>query len=365
MKMPLNVETFAKGNTRLYKQLFPDYWNHYMSLTDNSKQYDFATVDEEGNRISFAEKEEILNAEIRKEILRRANVPYAGDYPVEQWFNHPLIVHETFAVVNALVDMVLPDSVINSIGMFTDVRVGGFGDSFAFEVKPRDLFAVSKAGMGKNRGEMYKQFSGTVTVTPEFRQITVGVSLYRVLAGKESLAEFITKAQMALDAYTLFDATLGALTVSGSGGLRLSGYTQDGFIDLAQRVTAFNGGAKAVVIGTNVALNKVLPAGTAYRYMLDSEYVRLGYMRTAFGYDAIEIPQVANWQNPFFGLVKNNRLYLVSPASQKIVKLCLEGSTIANTTGNFELSTLSQTTTLMKAWGVAVATSAVAGAVDL
>lgn len=163
---------------------FVDYWNHFQSLNNKAKNYDFQKARSDGSQITFSEKEDKMNAMLKREILRHANVANFEQFPLEQWVTNPMISWATFAVVNQMVDLVIPDSIIDSLGIYTDTRFVDFGDSASFEIKPRDLFVVSKAGHGMRQGEAQKQFSGMVTLVPEMRELTTQVSLYKVLAGK-------------------------------------------------------------------------------------------------------------------------------------------------------------------------------------
>lgn len=286
------IMQFAGGEQMLapYVQ-FLDYWKHYQSLNDKSRTWDFQKTRENGTNITFDEKERQMNAALKREILRHAGVAHFDSFPLEQWVTNPMISWATFAVVNQLVDMVLPDSILNSIGLYTDMRQIDFGDSASFEIKPRDLFVVSKAGRGMRQGEVHRQFDGQVTIVPTLRELTVQVSLYKVLSGKESLADFVAKvirsleSEMARDAYTTFNTAMSALSTTGDTKLQYAGYSQSDLITLAQKVGAWNGGAKPVVIGTPVALLSVLPSDANYRYTLESDYVRIGYINTMATYD--------------------------------------------------------------------------------
>jgi len=358
-KLPVNVINFAAGNTALYEK-FIDYWKHYLK---KDGEYD-ATV-------SFSEKEEKLNAAMKKEILRVAGITNLGDFPLESWSSHPTLNWATFAVVSAMIDAILPQTIIDSIGIYTDVRTIGYGDSAAFDVEPRDLFVVSKAGRAMRQGELHKQFKGQVTVLPELRELSVVVSLYRVLAGHESLADFTAKAvrsvetAVTVDAYTTFATAMNALDNTGDDALRFAGYTQDTLVGLCQKVSAWNGGNKAVICGTQLALQDVLPADANYRYDLQSDYVKIGYVQTAFGSDILCFPQVAAYATPFTLSLADNRLWVISPSANKLVKLVLEGATLANTTGPYDNANLTQVTTLYKSFGSAIATNSVAGVIEL
>ena len=358
MKLPLNVIAFAGEKVNIYKQ-FKDYFNHYF----NKGTFD--------TTVSLAEKEQKVNMAVKDEIARHANLPTVEGIAPEVLASHPSFAWATFAVIGAMVDTILPDAIIDSIGLYTDVKVGGYADSFSFNVKPRDLFVVSKAGRGKRLSEIHKQFDGQVTVVPEFRDITVQVSLYKVLAGQENMAEFALKAarsleaQMTIDAFNAFNTAMGALNNAGDDALRVAGYTQSVLVEYAQKVTAWNGGNKAVVVGTQLALQNVLPEDANYRYELDSEFVKLGYIKTAFNYDIMALPQVANYVSPFKLALDDTKIYILSPSAQKILKLCLEGSTISITNGIYDNANLTQNTTMKKSYGIAVATNSVAACITL
>ena len=372
--VPNHIMKFAGDtNAALYRQ-FADYFAHYRSL-NGAKGVDFQkmTVNDAGQpvELSFSEKEERINQAMRREILRVAGISDTSGYPIEAWASHPTLRWASFAVVNAMIDMILPDTIIDSIGMYSEVRTIGFGDSAAFDVKPRDLFVVSKAGRGKRQGELHKQFEGQVTVIPENHLISVSVSLYRVLAGKESLADFVMKAVRSIetavsyDAYGAFATAMAALDNTASTGLRVAGYTQAEFTRLSQTVSAWNGGQKAVAVGTLAALQNILPADANYRYELESDYVKLGFIRNFIGTDIMVLPQLADYATPFGLKLSDNYIWFVSPSSQKLVKVVLEGSTLSYSDEPYANANLVQTSSLQKMWGTAVATNSVAGVLVL
>ena len=359
-RIPLNVMNFAQGKTDFYEAL-PDFVNHYRAEHYKANvSYD--------KSLNFAEKTQKMHDALLKEIKRHANVSTSEEFSLETQSTNPMFVWATFAVIDAAIDMIIPQTIIDSIGVYSDVRQGGFTDSFAFDVKPRDLFAVTKGSMGKRHGEIQQQYDGQVTLTPIVHDVTVGVDLYRVLAGYENLAEFLMKAtrsietQMSYDAYVAMNTAATALpTTPTDGELKISGYTQSDAIRLAQSVSAFNMGIEAVFCGTKSALSNILPNDANYRYDLQSDYVKIGYIRTAFGYDTMAFPQIADWKTPFKLLLDDTRIYVVSPSSQKIVKVCLGGNTIAIDGGVYGMANLKHVTTLKKKWICGVATNSVMG----
>lgn len=359
------IVSFAGDNIDVYK-LFEDYFDTYRAETGKTG-VSFDTTK------SLKDKETILNAQILCEIERVSNMKNTQNLPTAVFAMNPNVVWATYAVISAMTDLVLPKVIIDSIGMYTEVRVGDFGDNFSFKVSPRDLFVVSKHGRGRRRTELHKQFKGEVIVTPELREVTVGVALARVLAGQESLAEFVMKlvqsieSQMAYDCYAAFNTAMGNLpNTPANQALRVVGaWDAQTAVQLAQRVSAFNGGVKPIFVGTQLALSNILPNDANYRYELDSAYVKVGYIPVFQGYNCLVLPQIADWENPFAVKLDDTRIYIMATSVGKPVKLCLEGSTLTNATGTFDAANLEQTTTLFKSWGVGIATSAVAACYDM
>lgn len=268
-QVPSNVLAFAGENHLDIYKAFVDYWNHYQTEMNGKKGLFFhntKTVDGKVVEFSLSEKEAALNAALKKEIVRKAGISNIDDFPLATWATHPLLNFATFAVVSNLIDMILPQTIIDSIGIYSDVRSIGFGDTAVFNVEPRDLFAISKVGRAKRQTELKKQYRGQVVLNPEPRQIAVTVSLYRVLTGQESLASFVAKCvrsmetELTYDAYSAFSAALDLVDATASTGLRVAGYSQAEFVRLSQTVRAWNGGATPIAIGTQAALANILPA---------------------------------------------------------------------------------------------------------
>ena len=374
MKIANQILEFAgESNIAPYK-MFADYFNHYRSLNgEKNVEFQATTVTPEGVSVplSFSEKEEKLNAALKREIMRVAGIGSIEQFPIEAWANHPTLKWATFAVVSAMIDMDLPEVVMNHIGLYSDVRTIGWGDSAAFDVSPRDLFVVSKAGRSKRTTELHKQFKGQITIIPEPRQMAVMVSLMKVLAGKESLAELVIKMvrsfelELSYDVYNTMATAMAALSNTASTGLRVAGYTQAEFLRLSQTVSSWNGGARAIAVGTQAALGKILPADANYRYELDSDFVKLGYIRNFLGTDIMMLPQIADWTTPFGLKLHDDRIWIISPSSQKLVKVVLEGSVLSYADGAFANANLIQTQSMIKSWGTAIATNSVAAQISL
>lgn len=378
MKLTKNVIEFCETYPAVkpLTDMFVDYYSHYLHDVEKKDVGSFKTFEvAEGRQIqvTLADKEKVMNDEFRKTVYKLSGIQNESLMPSVVWSTNPSVGWWAFAILGTMIDAVLPDVLISNLGLYTDIRTIGWGESSVFNIEPRDLFIVSKAGRGKRVGEVQKQFVGQpVSIVPENHMMTVGVTLYRVLSGAESLARFAAKAvrsmevQVTIDAYTAFNTAMLALpNTPGNTQLRAAGWSQDTFVNFAQKVSAWNGGAQAIALGTKRALAKVLPLNANYRYEIDSDFVRVGYIRNLAGVDTMELPQVADWENPFGLKLNDDIIYIMSPSAQKPVKLVLEGTTLSYTNGQFDAANLTQTTTFQKSWGAAVCTNAIAASITL
>lgn len=362
----MNKTICFADNLPKIKAKFKDYMFEYMSETMGKKEFTYS------HQVDFATKEKDINKLMHDEIRKLSGIQFSDNISMEMWSQNPTYKWAAFAVVNSLIDMIIPDVLDKSIGLYTETRYIGWGDSAVFEVEPNDLFYVSKAGRNQRTVEFQRQYNTQVSIVPENREISVNVNFYRVLCGFDSLAKFVMKAILSLEAqiarevYTAFDTAMSALPATPADGeLQYAGWSQAAAVSLGQKVTAFNHGSKAVFVGTQAALQNVLPDNANYRYFLDSEYVTMGYVKNAFGFDCYVLPQIADWTNPYALSLKDDRIYVLSPASQSIVKLVYEGNTYSNTLAAQSTADLTEVTTINKSYGIGIATNAIAGIITL
>jgi len=364
MKLTNKILTYAQGNTAVFEK-FSDYMRHYRSEVEGVKALTF------DHNATLAAKEAELNKDLLSMVERYVGRGKPEGMNFAVWANDPTVKYHTFAVVGAMIDAIIPETIIDSIGVYADIRFAGFGDSFQFNIEPRDLFAVSRVSKGKRTGFCQKQFGTTKTLAPVNHRCTVQVSLYKVLCGQESLAKFTMKAVRSIESeltYNTYDAMVAGLNAitPGANTLHLASYTQDGAINLAQKVTAWNQNNKAVFVGTQIALSKILPADTNYRYLLDSDYVKFGYIKEFGGFGILVLPQIADYTSGTFGLkLADNEIYVISPSSDKLVKVGIEGDTLTYVDDIDSNANLTQNATINKMWDVGFMTSSIAGLIEL
>jgi hypothetical protein len=356
-----NVIAFAQTNNMMQLvEKFVDYFNHYCSEVKGNNGVNFV------KDISLDEKSKKLHENIEEAINKISGVNNIGFSEV-LYRSNPMYQWAAFAVISAMIESVLPDTLIEELP-FAEVRNGGYGDSFTFDIKPNDLFVVTKAGNGKRHVFAQRQYNGQATLIPENHMITVEEDLYRILSGKRNLAEYALKimqsiaTEISYDVYSAIDGTYSALPTQ----FKEAAYDQDTFVTLCQRVKGFNGGAKTSVFGTQLALSKVAPSNLINNNNLGEKFYTTGYLGTFMGVDLFEIPQKVIWNSATYAMkLDDTRLYVVSAGVDKLVKVGIEGETISYTTGLYDNANLTVKQTMHKKWKVGLISSSKFGIIDL
>ncbi len=140
--------SFQKINfsSEVEKDLIPawkDYVNHY-------RKENFSTKKIVNTKKTLAEKEALVNKMAFGEITKFANLDtsFIGQL---QMASNPMYRWAFFAVVNKLVDIVIPDVVAEDFYAFANVSTVGKGNSGKFTIKSSDLFEVSVNGNSRRR----------------------------------------------------------------------------------------------------------------------------------------------------------------------------------------------------------------------
>lgn len=362
-----NIMTFSNDNDVVIA--VKDYFNDYLKQHNKFDGY----VD---NTISFAEKEKNVNKLMMSAIKDLSGINFDSKLAsAESYAQNPNFRWAAMSVRDALIDMVLPDFVDRTIGVYTEIRSIPMGDSVRFEVEDNDLFYVAKAGRNQRTTEFQREDVGQRSIIPVNHNISVSVNWYKVVCGKESLAKFLLKAVMSIEAAMTkevaqaFTAAMAEVASSGAANLNVAGFgsgsDDSSVIKLVETVSAYNN-SPAIFMGTKVACHKLLPKNASTRISIDSDYVKVGYLNTIYDTDVMIMQQYADYGSTDYKLaLPDNKIYVISPAGQKPVKLVLEGATYTRSMESNDTADLTSNTTLNRSWGLGIVTNNVAGVISL
>lgn len=360
--LPQHIVAFAQDNVKVYEAM-RDYFNHYMAEVQgkNIGIYD-ATV-------SLSKKDEEMHKALLSEVKRLSGAEISADIPMSAWASNPAVVWATRTTLSMMIDAILPDTIIKSIGVYTDIKYGGFGETATYEVEPNSLFTVSKGADGQRTAFKQTQFRGAKTLVAENHDVTVSVPMYSVLAGQMSIAPFALKAIMSMDRAMTYDAydALEAVVNAASfpAALKKTGYTRANLLTLAETVSAYNNGAKATIVGTASALANVLPdSASGFRINTPADGMGIHLIKDFYEFDILRLPQVATGVN--YGLkLSDSKIFVMSTGADKIIKGFIEGDTLTNSNGFYDNADLSQNVTFNKRWKFDAVTNATMGVVTL
>ena len=344
MSMPNEVVQFAQtngGNTDFYVA-FQDYYF-------NRDKMD-------------SEKHDKLQNAFFAEIIAKSGVSRDG-LTTEAWVSHPSVQWAAFAVVDATVNAILPQVLTPAFGLFTDFRFVSLGDVVKFKIMPNQFFTVSKGGTGERTIHRQKDFAQDIIVAPVEHIVTVYTDMYRVLAGKEDIADFVARVVLAIEQAMYGDA-LNAL-MTGLTNLPVGSYNYTGAFDMktlvkmAETVQVYNAGVRPVIAGSATALMNVLPDSTlGYRGNYDANGGSIELIKNVYGYDVIKMDNAAAQGG---GLVlPDNKIFVVSPAQDKLVKGVVSNA-LTNSNQFYDNADLTSDYTTRKMWEFVNASAAKAG----
>lgn len=357
-----NVKVFASESADL-NEAMKTYAQNVINEKLGVKTFSIHTKEEQEMLIDKAYCAEVA----RKAGVELPNVDNKSECKV--FSTHPSVAYYANSITNNMIDSILPMVIDNSALRFiADIRYADYGDTIKFDVENNQLFQVTKAGYRRRRVEAQKSFDATVTMSGENHEITIADNFFNVLIGHAHIARDVMKAAMSMEvsmlteAFSAFETGMATLPAN----LQAINFNEKSAIKIAETVTAYNQGRKAIFLGTPVALKGVLPSNSNYRYLLSDEYVKLGHLQTFNGFDVIPMEQVADpyAPTPYSLKFDDSKVYIVSPASDKLVKIGIFGGTMASTIPATANANTEESHTLSKSWDVAVITNSVAGRID-
>ena len=341
MTLSNELVQFANGNTDFYVAFSDFYMNR-----DKMGQEDHDAI----NKGFFAE------------IEAKSGVAREG-LSTEAWMSHPSVQWASFAVVDAVINAILPQILTPAFGTFMDFRFVSVGDVLKFRIMPNQFYTVSKGGHGERTTFRQKDFAADILVTPIEHTVTVYTDMYRVLAGKEDIADFIGRVVLSIE-QSMYSDALNALTTGlgtiPSGDLNVSGaFDAKKLVKMAETVQALNAGVRPVIAGSSTALMKVLPdASLGFRGNYDANGGAIELIKNFYGYDVLKLDQAIGADGKL--VIPDNKLYVVSPAQDKLIKGVVTNA-LTNSNNFYDNSDLTQNFTMRKDWDFVYASSAKAG----
>lgn len=219
-------------------------------------------------------------------------------------------------------------------------------------------------GRGERTTFRQKKGASDIVVSPVEHIITVYSDLYRVLAGKENIADFMQFVLISVESEMYKDA-LGALrtglqAIPVAGGLNATGaFDLKKLVQMAEKVQALNGGVTPYIIGSASALLNVVPDGAlGYRLNVNGEGGRIELLKGVLDFPIMRLNNAVDAAGNL--VLANDEIYVVSPSVDKLVKGVMT-TTMTNTNQHFDNADITSNFTYRKEWDFVYASAATAG----
>ena len=197
--------------------------------------------------------------------------------------------------------------------------------------------------------------------------MTVYTDMYRVLSGKEDIADFVARVVLAIEQAMYGDALNALMTGLNNlptGTYKISGaFDMKTLVKMAETVQVYNAGVRPVIAGSATALMHVLPDSTlGYRGNYDANGGSIELIKNVYGYDVIKMNNAAAQGG---GLVlPDNKIFVVSPAQDKLVKGVVSNA-LTNSNQFYDNADLTSDYTTRKMWEFVYASAAKAGVYEI
>lgn len=338
------IVAFANGNTDFYVAAM-----------------DYVTAKKQGKPLGI-EETNLLDKAYFAEVQRKSGVS-AKDMDISAWTAHPSVIWASFAIIDATINAILPQVVTRAFDMVADVRPVGLGDIIKFKVKPNTLYTVTKGSTGNRTTFRQRKHSSDIIISPIEHYITIYSNFLSVMAGKESIGEFMYNLVLAIeqDMYTeAIDTMITGITAATSG----TDLTENGAFDmktllsLCEKVQVRNNGVPPIIAGSAVALMNVIPdAASGYRGNYDANGGAINLFRNIFDYDVVRLNQALAKNGKL--MLPDNQLFIISPAQDKLIKGAVS-TTLSNGNQPFNNADLTEDFTYRKDYDFVYATAATA-----
>lgn len=329
-------------------------------------RYESATIDITKNKLrqystglSLQEKQNLFSKNLMEITKKYANLPSDHQFNEMAMRSHPNVKWATFALISEMLDVIVPETVLDNFYQFAEVKSVGWGDNLVFNVPNNDLFVVSTAANGKRKGSRQRLHGSDVILTPVNHMITIGEDWYRIVSGKVNWGEWVTRVvrsvetQISVDVY---NAIINSYPTLSASYKETGAFSQDKFNRLTSRVTAANGGGRASAFGAKLALSKIVPADQYFKFGLGDEFNKMGYLTNFQGTDLFELEQRLVPNTDEFAIDDSSALILSSTV-QKIVKIGFEGNTQITESQVNQNADQSIDYTVQQRWDVKIVTS--------
>ena len=267
---------------------------------------------------------------------------------------------ELFAIIEEVISETKHD-ILTSDPFFTnyvEYKNYEFGDKPEFNIEDDGLFVVSEIGSGSQAIRRQRMLGGRkLTVDTSWKAIKVYEEIELLLAGRADMARTIDRVSRSFAADTImriYQAWGDAVSALAEPYSVTGSFDESKMVELIQHIKATNGTREAYIMGTLVALNKVVAAHDSNAQIaLQSKY-NTGISGMFNGTPKIELLQAYKPGTTDFALANDEVFVLPGGMSNKPIKYVTEGRSMILPRRFADNVDMTEEYTLMEKTGIAV-----------
>lgn len=313
----------------------------------------------------YFELNETVKKAIKKYAAEKANV---GDmYDVNNPNDYKAIVgqfsafRETlFAIETKIIDTVNSKAEVEQSLLMAELRNLADGDSETFDVGSKSLYKVEDVGYSNNvGGRPQYQFMKPEFLTPRPKDASIAVDLFQFNAIGFDFGKQMAKLAISFRV-AMYDSIIAAIfdttPLVGTPFYKAT-FAKTTWQELANRVAGANG-SPAMAYGTNIALGKASDTvGDKWAFGVSTEFIKNGFIRDLYGVNSMVLQQAVNPNDASYTFkVPDDKILILTPATDKPVKVVMEGQTFVVADDGRNNSINLKTYKYRQAWNTKIAT---------
>lgn len=341
--------------------------NELIKFSDGKTDFYEAAVAYFCDKQQSQENKNLLDMAFFSEIERKSGVSREG-LDSMAWASNPSVQWAYFAVRDAVIDAIIPTTILPQFGIFADFRTQAPGDITKFTIKPNSFYTVSLSANGERTTHRQKKYNTDLIVAPIDHIITVYTDWFRVMSGKESPTDMFTLVVRSLE-NAMYDDALGAL-MTGLESIPVGAQNVTGAFDMktlvqmCETVQYRNSGVRPIICGSATALMNVIPDSTSgYRLNVDGEgNGRIELLKSIMGYTVMKLDNAVSPAGKL--ILPDNKVFVVSPSQDKLIKGVMTAG-FQNGNQFFDNADLTSNQTYHRAFNFVYASAAHAGVYNI
>ena len=236
--------------------------------------------------------------------------------------------YKVFKIMAELLSVTVANLTKEAFGQFVEFKDFELGDKIEFKVENQDLFDVAVIANGTNNLRRQKMLSKVIPTTAFKMGVMIYAEADEFIAGRINWTSMVDRVAKSFEHQIVKNIVEGIQTAYSAvhTNLKISGSIDDA--KLAELINKVEGatGQKVAIYGTKSALAQINGIEALEDNMKDKR--NFGYVKVFEGTQCIELPNTYNVSDNAWAI--NNKLLLVIPAQEKIVRVGFEGQALVH-----------------------------------